>query len=55
MNLSVNAVGTQPISYQWSKNGVDIEGANDKSFNIANSTSDVVGDYRVKVTNGGGL
>ena len=54
VNLSVNAVGTQPISYQWSKNGVDIDGAIDKSFNIANSTSDVDGDYRVKVTNGGG-
>lgn len=46
------ATGTEPLSYQWQKNGFDISGATISSYTIpAVTMSDDHSTYRVKVTN----
>ena len=49
--LSVIAVGTEPISYQWYKDGVAIAGATSADHLIAQATGSDKGYYWVKVSN----
>lgn len=49
--LSVQATGTQPLSYQWRKNGVDIPGATHSSYSLENTGSEDEGFYCVAVSN----
>ncbi len=53
-SLSVEASGGAPLSYQWFRNGVAIEGATGTEFSIAQSSVDDAGNYTVKVTNEAG-
>ena len=43
-----------PSTYQWRKNGVNINGATNSSFTISNATTSTAGTYSVVVTNSGG-
>ena len=53
--FSVVANGTEPLSYQWQKNELDIPGATSPSFAIPETTiSDNGSSYRVNVTNPAG-
>ena len=50
-SFSVGATGTTPLAYQWRKNGGNLSGATNTSFNIANATTNDAGSYTVVVTN----
>lgn len=50
--LSVTASGTEPFTYQWQLDGVDIVDANDPTLLLTNVTTS--GGYRVLVTNSEG-
>ncbi|MCX8521122.1 MAG: DUF1566 domain-containing protein, partial [Rhodoferax sp.] len=54
VRLSVAAVGTGPLTYQWKKDGSNISDATDSSYSIATSTSTDSGVYSVVVSNGAG-
>ena len=51
VEFSVEATGTEPLSYQWRKDGFDIDGAIDSTFTIDPVTPDDAGDYDVFVQN----
>ncbi|HOX03830.1 MAG TPA: immunoglobulin domain-containing protein [Verrucomicrobiota bacterium] len=52
--FSVVAEGTQPLSYQWSKNGAAIAGATNATYRIGSVTEGDLGTYRVTVSNPAG-
>lgn len=52
--LTVVATGFEPFTYQWQKDGVDIEGETNASLVLTNLQTGASGEYRVKVTNVGG-
>src|SRR5439155_305420 len=43
--LSVGALGPEPLSYQWLKNGVNISGATNSTYTIAQAALTDRGDY----------
>ncbi len=48
----VSASGSQPLTYQWQKNGVDINGANAQTFVFTNAQlSDDGSEFRCRVSN----
>ena len=49
--FSVDASGTQPITYQWRKNGVDIPGANGASLLVSSLQTSDAARYSVVVAN----
>ena len=49
--LTVAAVGTSPITYQWRKNGVPLSGATNASLSLTNLQSSDSGNYDVLVSN----
>ena len=51
VNLSVAAVGSSPISYQWQKNGSNQPGATAASLTLTNVTRLAEGTYLIVVTN----
>ena len=51
VTLSVDAVGTDPLTYQWRRNGTAIAGATSATFSIANVQSADAGNYTVIVSN----
>lgn len=55
-NFVVGATGTDPLDFQWSKDGSPIEGAaaTDSSFEIASATRGDAGAYSVSVSNAAG-
>ncbi|MGD1030700.1 MAG: immunoglobulin domain-containing protein [Opitutaceae bacterium] len=53
-NLSVAAVGSATLSYQWYDNGVAIPNANSSSYSISSAITAYSGSYTVTVTNGAG-
>ena len=53
--FSVTASGAAPLSYQWQRNGIDIVGATQPSYTLANAQpSDSGARFRVRVTNSAG-
>ena len=53
--FSVEAAGTQPISYQWKRNGTDIPGAKSSSYTLlATSSADNDAVFSVVVSNKAG-
>lgn len=51
VTLKVAAAGTLPLSYQWKKNGANIDGAIGAEFTIDPLTAGDAGDYTVVVSN----
>ena len=54
ITLSVEVTGAEPILYQWTKDGVELEGATSKTFVKTVAQVSDSGLYAVKVTNPGG-
>jgi hypothetical protein len=52
--LSVGAMGSRPMDYQWAKDGVDIPGATGPSLFFEALTAADSGGYSVTISNGGG-
>jgi hypothetical protein len=52
VTLSVGAVGTPPLSYQWSMNGVPIAGAIEPSLSFPSVSLSDAGSYSVAVEDG---
>ncbi|MEM7167127.1 MAG: immunoglobulin domain-containing protein [Planctomycetota bacterium] len=50
--LSVSATGSEPMSYQWRKNGADLPGANSTTLTISSMSFSDVASYSVVVSNG---
>jgi glucose/arabinose dehydrogenase len=50
----VGASGAGPLQYQWTKNGVNIQGANSATYIVQNAQTTNQGQYRVVVSNGYG-
>lgn len=51
VTLGVQAIGTEPLLYQWKLNGNDIPGATGPTLTISNLQLDSSGSYRVSVAN----
>ena len=51
VTLSVEASGTSPLSYQWLKNNIAINGATSAEYTINNIEANDEGSYHVVVTN----
>ena len=52
--FAVDARGTEALSYQWSRNGVPIDGANSAVLRLPDVTVPKAGRYTVTVSNGAG-
>ena len=46
--FEANATGSAPLSIQWQKDGVDINGATNSIYSIASTISSNAGTYRLK-------
>ncbi|PWU19573.1 MAG: hypothetical protein C5B50_06315 [Verrucomicrobia bacterium] len=53
-NFTVSALGNAPLSYQWRFNTVNIAGATNTAYNIANCYATNAGSYTVVVANNQG-
>lgn len=53
-SFTVAATGSLPLSYQWSLNNTNIQGATNSTLTISNVAQADLGDYAVVVTNGFG-
>ena len=53
-SFSVTASGSQPLSYQWRKNTVNISGATNSTYTIPAVTTGDAGNYSVVVSNSAG-
>jgi glucose/arabinose dehydrogenase len=53
-SFSVTATGTQPITYQWRKNAVNISGATSATYTISSVVPADAGNYSVVVSNSAG-
>ena len=54
ISFSVVATGVEPLAYQWSKDGADIDGATANALELADVSADEAGDYVVTVSNADG-
>lgn len=54
VSFSVTATGSEVLSYQWKKNGVNIKGATSSTYTINNVTISDAANYSVTVTNAKG-
>lgn len=52
--LAVTATGTAPLTYQWSKDGVNLVGATNATYSVANMQPKNIGNYSVLVAGGVG-
>jgi uncharacterized delta-60 repeat protein len=50
MSFSVTAIGSEPISYEWRKNGINIPGANSAMLTLSNLSTSDVATYSVLVS-----
>lgn len=55
ISIYPSVYGSQPISYQWFKDGVAIPGATSYSYSKSNATSADAGVYTLRATNEGGV
>ena len=55
VRFSVVATGTEPMNYQWLKNGVSIPGATSASYTISSAKMEDTGNYMVIVSNSVGM
>ncbi|MBO4797072.1 MAG: SUMF1/EgtB/PvdO family nonheme iron enzyme, partial [Verrucomicrobia bacterium] len=55
VTVSVTAIGAEPLSYQWYKDGTAITGAIDSSYTINSVQMTDAGSYAVTVSNENGL
>ena len=55
VRFSVVATGTEPMNYQWLKNGVVINGATGSSYTISSAKMEDAGNYMVIVSNSVGM
>ena len=51
VTFSVTADGAEPFTYQWTKNGTDIPGANSPTLTLNNAGLSDAGNYAVRVSN----
>jgi hypothetical protein len=51
VNLGITAIGTGPLTYQWSFNGVELPGQTNPQLNLAELEANQVGVYSVMVSN----
>ncbi|MBM3842780.1 MAG: hypothetical protein FJ397_05870, partial [Verrucomicrobia bacterium] len=49
--LSVSATGTEPLAYQWSRNGAALSGAVGATLTLSGVQASAAGTYTVQVTN----
>ncbi len=54
ISFSVVATGSEPLAYQWSKDGSEIDGATSSALELADVSADNAGDYAVTVSNDAG-
>ena len=54
ISFSVVATGAEPLAYQWSRDGVEIDGATSSALELADVSADNAGDYAVTVSNDAG-
>ncbi len=54
ISFSVVATGSEPLAYQWSKDGSEIDGAMSSALELADVSADNAGDYAVTVSNDAG-
>ncbi len=54
ISFSVVATGAEPLAYQWSRDGVEIDGATSSALELAEVSTDNAGDYAVTVSNDAG-
>ncbi|MGI8966060.1 MAG: LamG-like jellyroll fold domain-containing protein, partial [Limisphaerales bacterium] len=54
VNLSVDVSGSPPLSYQWTKNGTAIFGANASTLTLTNVGTGSAGNYQAFITNPAG-
>ena len=54
ISFSIVATGVEPLTYQWSKNGADIDDATGSALELADVSADDAGDYVVTVSNADG-
>ena len=52
--LSVTATGTEPLAYQWFKDGTEIEGATASVYEVTTAQTGDSGSYAVRVSNEAG-
>ena len=52
--LTVTAVGSAPMTYQWSKGGVAINGATEATLLLTDTALSTAGDYTVAISNSEG-
>lgn len=55
VSFTVSATGVGPLSYQWQHGGVDLAGANAATLVLSNIAYAQAGNYRVAVSNAGGV
>jgi len=55
VTFNVTATGTEPLTYQWRKDTVDLVGATTPSLTLAGVSATTAGSYDVVVTNGLGF
>ena len=53
-SLSVAVSGSEPVSYQWQKDGADVPGATGSSYAVVSAGAVHAGSYRVVATNPAG-
>ncbi|SHL06732.1 Ig and FN3 domain-containing protein, partial [Desulforamulus aeronauticus] len=52
--FTVTAAGSEPLNYQWKKDGIDIAGATSATLDIVNAQTSDAGIYTVEVSNDAG-
>ena len=55
LTFNVRSAGALPLSYQWRKGGINIDGATSRTYLIASSVTGDSGSYDVVITNGEGI
>ncbi|HWQ93338.1 MAG TPA: immunoglobulin domain-containing protein [Clostridia bacterium] len=51
VTFGVQALGAEPLAYQWHRNGTDISGASSSTLTLTNVQLSAAGDYGVLVSN----